>query len=155
MNPIMRIGDVVVRSCKLDFGEELGADDFPLDLKFTVTLSPTKPRDGADIRRTFNSGRIDYIEGLGGATLDQVNTYGVNSKALTELSTSTNAAETEAARAKLGEDFQASSSNASQDAVENWLASRYGPGMVDPTYLQQVYFYKPVEEKIGGAPTAR
>jgi hypothetical protein len=77
MNPIMRIGDVVVRSCQLDFGEELGPEDFPIDLKFTVTLSPTRPRDSADIRQTFNLGRTDYVETFVGHTYDQSNTYGV------------------------------------------------------------------------------
>lgn len=156
MNPIMRIGDIVVRSCKLEFGEELGADDFPLDLKFTVMLSPTKPRGGNDIRRTFNSGRIDYIDGRGGATADQVNTYGAQMKAFTALSTAAGTdgiSPQDAARNTAFDSLQkttAASSNESQEVVSNWLNSRYGPGMADATYLQQVYFYKPAEEKVGG-----
>jgi hypothetical protein len=142
MNPIMRIGDIVVRSCKVEFGEELGADDFPIDLKFTVTLSPTKPRNGADIRRTFNNGRIDYIETSGGATYDQLNTYGISNKALTEASVG---ALTPAARA-----LAEKASNASQARVTSWLDSRYGAGMVNAEYLRKVYFYRPKEETVGG-----
>jgi hypothetical protein len=142
MNPIMRIGDIVVRSCKVEFGEELGADDFPIDLKFTVTLSPTKPRNGADIRRTFNNGRIDYVETSGGATYDQLNTYGLSNKALTEASVGTI---TPAARA-----LAEKASNASQARVTSWLDSRYGAGMANAEYLRTVYFYRPKEETVGG-----
>lgn len=147
MNPIMRIGDIVVRSCKVEFGEELGPDDFPIDLKFTVTLSPTKPRNGADIRRTFNNGRIDYVDTVGGSTYDELNTYGNANKVLTALSSGKTVPTTTSASRVT--DLE-KASNASQARVINWLQTRYGAGSANADYLQQVYFYTPAEDTIGG-----
>lgn len=142
MNPIMRIGDIVVRSCALDFGEELGPEDFPIDLKFTVTVSPTKPRDSADIRQTFNNGRIDYVESFQGQTYDQMNTYGVENKGQAAASSGNG-----------GEDQNLGVSTERIDQVTNWLNSRYGAGMVnDADYLKSVYFYRPKEtQTVGGS----
>jgi hypothetical protein len=132
MNPIMRIGDLVVKSCELTFGEELGADDFPIDMAFKVVLGPTKPRDGRDIRKTFNAGRADYVETFMGHTADQGNTYGVVNKLLTAESAGTNA--------KALADGVA---DAAADHASVWLNSRYGEGTVNAKFLESVYFYKP------------
>jgi len=132
MNPIMRIGDLVVKSCELTFGEELGADDFPIDMTFKVVLGPTKPRDGRDIRKTFNAGRADYVETFMGHTADQGNTYGVVNKLLTAESAGTDA--------KALADGVA---DAAADHASVWLNSRYGEGTVNAKFLESVYFYKP------------
>jgi hypothetical protein len=140
MNPIMRIGDVVVRSCQLEFGDELGPEDFPIDLKFTVTLSPTKPRDSADIRQTFNLGRIDYIESFAGHTYDQANTYGIENKKLAEESAGNG-----------GDNGAPPPSTDRLSSVSTWLNDRYGTGMADPDYLKEVYFYQPKQKgEVGG-----
>ena len=144
MNPIMRIGDVIVRSCSLDFGDELGPEDFPIDLKFTVTLSPTKPRDGADIRQTFNLGRTDYVETFVGHTYDQANTYGIENTGQAVVSTGT----TESTAKQ-------STTDARQVQVANWLNNRYGAGTAENeglVFLKDVYFYVPPEVgTVGGA----
>jgi hypothetical protein len=144
MNPIMRIGDVIVRSCQLEFGEELGPEDFPIDLKFTVTLSPTRPRDSADIRQTFNLGRTDYVETFVGHTYDQANTYGIENKGQ-EL----------ASRGTTEEPKKQSASDARQGQVATWLNNRYGAGTADgegAVFLKDVYFYVPPEVgTVGGS----
>jgi hypothetical protein len=141
MNPIMRIGDVVVRSCQLEFGDELGPEDFPIELKFTVTLSPTKPRDSADIRQTFNLGRIDYVETFGGHTYDQANTHGIENKKQAEASAGNG-----------GDNGAAPASTDRLSQVTTWLNDRYGAGMADQDYLKEVYFYKPKQiGPVGGS----
>jgi hypothetical protein len=57
MNPIMVMGDIICKSCTMKFDEELGPDDFPTGVTFTVALQQGKPRDKAAIERMFNLGR--------------------------------------------------------------------------------------------------
>ncbi len=141
MNPIMRIGDIVVRSCQLEFGEELGPEDFPIDLKFTVTLSPVKPRDSADIRQTFNLGRIDYTETFEGHTYDKANSHGVENKNLSQASAGNG-----------GDNAAMKVSTERLASVSTWLNDRYGAGMGDKTYLKEVYFYVPKQVgTVGGS----
>ena len=140
MNPIMRIGDIVVHDCQLDFGTELGPDDFPIDMKFTITVGPTRPRDSADIRRTFNLGRIDYIETFGGQTFDQANTYGVESAGLRNRDQTTTQGQGQAGGA----------SDARVASAKTWLNARYGEGMVNEEFLKDVYFYNPTEKDASG-----
>ena len=144
MNPIMRIGDVIVRSCSLDFGDELGPEDFPIDLKFTVTLSPTKPRDSADIRQTFNLGRTDYVETFVGHTYDQANTYGIE-----------NTGQEVASRGTTESTTKQSTTDIRQGQVGDWLNNRYGAGTAENeglVFLKDVYFYVPPEVgKVGGS----
>ena len=134
MNPIMRIGDLIVRDCELTFGDELGADDFPIDLSFKVTLSPTKPRNSRDIRQTFNAGRADYIDTSLGNTADQMNSYGLQAKILQAESAGVN---TDGQKPPTANDVTG------KDHASAWLNSRYGPGTVNGNFLEQVYFYQP------------
>lgn len=141
MNPIMRIGDLVVKDCTLTFGDELGPDDFPIDLTFDVTLSPTKPRAGQDIRKTFNSGRIDYINNFEGHTFDQANTYGRQNKGLIAVGsgqpTADDVSNTTPPKNKV-------------DRVTAWINEKYGPGMANASFLQDVYFYVPKNPDLQG-----
>jgi hypothetical protein len=57
MNPMMMMGNMIVTSSKLEFSEELGPDDFPAEIKVTVTLEHGMPRDKAGIESMFNKGR--------------------------------------------------------------------------------------------------
>ena len=144
MNPIMRIGDVIVRSCQLEFGNELGPEDFPIDLKFTVVLSPTKPRDGSDIRQTFNLGRIDYTENFVGHTYDKANTYGIENKNFEIVS-----------RGNPGTTPDGKTTDPRVAQVATWLNNRYGAGMGsgnNETFLTSVYFHEPPEKgSVGGS----
>ena len=62
MNPIAMIGNLVCTDCEFEFNDELGADDFPTELKVSIKLKHGKPRDKGDIESMFNlgNGRMYY-----------------------------------------------------------------------------------------------
>jgi len=62
MNPSFTIGNLIVDDVKVVFGDILGADDFPTDVTFTVTLKHGRPRDKGDIESMLNYGygRMTY-----------------------------------------------------------------------------------------------
>jgi len=62
LNPIAVIGNLILDETTIEFGETLGIDDFPTEVKFTVKLKPGKPRDKGDIESIFNNGygRMSY-----------------------------------------------------------------------------------------------
>lgn len=57
MNPMMMIGNLICTNVKLEFGDELGPDDFPTELKATVSLEHGMARDRAGIESMFNKGQ--------------------------------------------------------------------------------------------------
>lgn len=56
MNPIFAMGDLLVTNCTAKFDEEIGPDDFPTGITFSVSLRQGKPRDKVAIERMFNGG---------------------------------------------------------------------------------------------------
>lgn len=56
MNPMMVVGNLICKGVKVEFGEELGPDDFPLDMKATYTLEHGSERDRDRIATAFNFG---------------------------------------------------------------------------------------------------
>jgi len=71
LNPIVMIGNLICNGVEVEFGNELGPDDFPTELKITVKLDHGMPRDRDAIQSVFNRGmgRIydlpDGFEGSG------------------------------------------------------------------------------------------
>jgi hypothetical protein len=59
MDPIAAIGNLCLQSTKMTFTEELGDSDFPIGVKFSVTLEPGRPRAKQDIESMFNMGGGD------------------------------------------------------------------------------------------------
>jgi hypothetical protein len=57
LNPMMMIGNLICTGIKIEFNDELGPDDFPTELKATITLEHGMPRDRAGIESMFNKGR--------------------------------------------------------------------------------------------------
>lgn len=57
MNPMMMVGNLICTGIKIEFNDELGPDDFPTELKATITLQHGMPRDRAGIESMFNKGR--------------------------------------------------------------------------------------------------
>lgn len=57
LNPIMVAGDLIIDNAALSFGDELGYDDFPTEMKLTLTLKHNKPRGRAEIESMFNAGK--------------------------------------------------------------------------------------------------
>jgi len=56
MDPIATIGNLVCNGCTMEFGDEIGPDDFPTEVIFTVSLKPGQPRDKFGIESMFNLG---------------------------------------------------------------------------------------------------
>lgn len=57
LNPIFVAGDLVLTNSQIQFGDELGFDDFPTEIKATLTLKHSKPRDRGGIESMFNAGK--------------------------------------------------------------------------------------------------
>ena len=55
-DPIAVIGNLCLEKTEMSFSEELGEDDFPVGVKFVVTLQPGRPRAKQDIESMFNLG---------------------------------------------------------------------------------------------------
>lgn len=62
MNPIAMVGNMICTDVEFEFGEILGADDFPTDIKVNIKLKHGRPRDKGDIESMFNlgNGRLYY-----------------------------------------------------------------------------------------------
>lgn len=60
--PIAKIGNLICMESKFQFNDIIGADDFPTEMKVTITLEHGRPRDKGDIESMFNegNGRIYY-----------------------------------------------------------------------------------------------
>lgn len=61
-SPTLMIGNLICRNAKFTFSDVLGADNFPTELKVTITLDHGRMRDKGDIESMFNAGegRIYY-----------------------------------------------------------------------------------------------
>jgi hypothetical protein len=57
MNPMMMMGNMICTNAKIEFSDELGPDDFPAEIKVTITIEHGMPRDKAGIESMFNKGR--------------------------------------------------------------------------------------------------
>jgi len=55
-DPIAVIGNLCLKTTDITFSEELGDEDFPVSVKFSVTLDPGRPRAKQDIESMFNLG---------------------------------------------------------------------------------------------------
>jgi hypothetical protein len=56
LNPVAMIGNLICTGVEVEFGNELGPDDFPTEIKFTVKLDHGMPRDRDAIQSIFNRG---------------------------------------------------------------------------------------------------
>ena len=56
LNPIAMIGNLICQNIEVEFGEELGPDDFPTTMKITVHLEHGMARDRDAIQSIFNRG---------------------------------------------------------------------------------------------------
>ena len=67
LNPIACIGNLFVSDVKMQTLGQLGLDDFPTELKVTVSLSHARPRDSVNIQKMFTKGGMSiYIPMLSG-----------------------------------------------------------------------------------------
>lgn len=56
LNPIAMIGNLVLDNIEIEFGNELGPDDFPLEMRVTIKLDHGMARDRDAIQSIFNRG---------------------------------------------------------------------------------------------------
>jgi hypothetical protein len=85
LNPIFVMGDLVCSSVEMKWDDELGPDDFPTGVSFSVTLKQGKPRDKTAIERMLNLGETKLTSGaLRTSSADD--TFGeANNKAWNEI----------------------------------------------------------------------
>lgn len=85
MNPIFVMGDLLCKDVKMVWDDEIGPDDFPTGVTFTVTLQQGKPRDKTAIERMLNHGQTKLTAGAL-RTSSYNDTFGEeNNKAWNEL----------------------------------------------------------------------
>lgn len=63
MNPIFVMGDLICTNVLCEWDQEIGPDDFPTGITFTVTLKQGKPRDKTAIERMLNAGETKLTAG--------------------------------------------------------------------------------------------
>jgi hypothetical protein len=65
-NPIMTIGNLILENAVVQHSGPLGIDDFPTEIKVTVTLKHAKSRDITDISKMYTGGMGDIYHGFNG-----------------------------------------------------------------------------------------
>lgn len=64
MNPIFVMGDLICTNTTMEWDQEIGPDDFPTGVTFTVQLKQGKPRDKTAIERMLNAGETKLTAGM-------------------------------------------------------------------------------------------
>lgn len=57
LNPIMSMGNMIMTNSEVQHLGPLGLDDFPTEIKVTVTLKHGRPRDSVEIQKMYTKGR--------------------------------------------------------------------------------------------------
>lgn len=136
MNPMATMGNLVVASVDMKFGEILGVDDFPTEFSFTVTLDHGRPRAKQDIESIFNmgNGRMAYTAIADPSSAR--NSHGAfnTGKSADALGISTS---------ELSKDFKALSEvTASEGSIASYrsrVSSMYGPGFGNSPILTDYF----------------
>ena len=76
MDPIAVIGNLCLDKTSITFSEELGHDDFPMSVKFTISLKPGRSRAKQDILSMFNHGGGDLYHTPLQPPSSAMNTFG-------------------------------------------------------------------------------
>jgi hypothetical protein len=61
VNPIISVGNLALDKTEIQFGGQLGPDDFPTKLTVICTLKPARPRDRTDIIGMFHRNSRTYL----------------------------------------------------------------------------------------------
>jgi hypothetical protein len=69
LNPILSIGNLILTNAQISQNGPLGIDDFPSELKVSVTLKHARPRDITDIGRMYTQGTSAIYYHFGGHKL--------------------------------------------------------------------------------------
>ena len=74
LDPIAMMGNMAVTKTSVQFGDTLGYDDFPTEIKFTVELEHCQPRDNAQIENMFNGTKGRFYSFTNGDVLNAYKT---------------------------------------------------------------------------------
>jgi hypothetical protein len=153
MDPIAVIGNLIVKSTQIKFSEDLGLDDFPSEIKFTVTLDHARPRARQDILSMFNLGGGDmYINDSLQPPSSAFNSYGergsiTQNQARGNETTQTQAPESFENVKTKGVDLPSGtgpSTLAEAESVANKyrasISKAYGEGFGNSNYLPRYFF---------------
>jgi hypothetical protein len=148
MDPAAVIGNLILKGTSIEFGEELGADDFPTEVKFTVTLDHGRPRAKQDIESIFNHGGGDMFFTALEPPASTRNSYGeYNSQRVLAtngtLPTATNgeAAAQRASTAVISDNGANARAEKLQEYFKTDVTRLYGGGFGDSPILKD-YFLK-------------
>lgn len=68
-NPIMTMGNLILTNSEIQHSGPLGIDDFPTELKVTVTLKHARPRDITEIAQMYTCGQGGLLLPLGSKSI--------------------------------------------------------------------------------------
>ena len=74
LDPIAMMGNMAVTNTSVQFGDVLGYDDFPTEIKFTVNLEHCQPRDNSQIENMFNGAKGRFYSFTNGDILNAYKT---------------------------------------------------------------------------------
>jgi len=142
MNPMMMIGNLICTGIKLEFSDELGPDDFPAELKATISLEHGMPRDRAGIESMFNrgQGRLYSLPKGYEESLSSVNMTAVDATTGKDYGANPN----EAAKLKGSNGTNSSSGQGGTPSTSpnsNTAAKRTSPLSGDPGVIDGIYGY--------------
>ena len=70
-NPIMSMGNMIIENSEIQQSGPLGIDDFPSEIKLTVTLKHGRPRDSVEIQKMYTRGRSSIYKPMNMMRLKQ------------------------------------------------------------------------------------
>ena len=82
-NPIMSIGNLILMDSSIEHSGPLGLDDFPTELKLTVTLKHGRPRDSVEIQKMYTKGNAAIYRPM---NLVEIQKYAYNKNAFGDIS---------------------------------------------------------------------
>jgi hypothetical protein len=146
MDPLAVIGNLCLDTTSISFGEELGAHDFPTEVKFIVKLSHGRPRAKQDIESMFNHGGGDLFFSALQPPSSAQNSYGeYTSRRIADTTGSVTAAANSAtttADAAVGDNGLTSGQNLAnyfRPAVERKYGAGFGKSGILPDYFTKLY----------------
>ena len=81
-NPIMSMGNMIIENSEIQQSGPLGIDDFPSEIKLTVTLKHGRPRDSVEIQKMYTRGRSSIYKPM---NLMRLNNYKNNPNAFGDI----------------------------------------------------------------------
>jgi len=70
-NPIMSMGNMILENSEIQQSGPLGIDDFPSEIKVTITLKHGRPRDSVEIQKMYTRGRSSIYKPMNMMRLNQ------------------------------------------------------------------------------------